>query len=61
MFFCSLIRRMALALVAVTLAASSSFGADRIRFAVGPFQPTAGDTRKAYEPFFQYLARSLGL
>ncbi len=31
-----------------------------IRFAVGPFQPTAGDTRRAYEPFFQYLGAQLG-
>jgi len=31
-----------------------------IRFAVGPFQPTAGDTRRAFEPFFAHLAESLG-
>ncbi|MGK7870125.1 PhnD/SsuA/transferrin family substrate-binding protein [Falsiroseomonas sp. E2-1-a20] len=31
-----------------------------LRFAVGPFQPTAGDTRRAYEPFFVHLAASLG-
>lgn len=31
-----------------------------IRFAVGPFQPTAGDTRRAYEPFFQYLGAQIG-
>lgn len=31
-----------------------------LRFAVGPFQPTAGDTRRAYEPFFAYLAEVLG-
>jgi phosphonate transport system substrate-binding protein len=31
-----------------------------IRFAVGPFQPTAGDTRRAFEPFFAHLARALG-
>lgn len=31
-----------------------------IRFAVGPFQPTAGDTRRAYEPFFTHLAAALG-
>lgn len=34
--------------------------AERLRFAVGPFQPTPGDTRKAYEPFFKYLAGVLG-
>ncbi|MES2710567.1 MAG: phosphate/phosphite/phosphonate ABC transporter substrate-binding protein [Pseudomonadota bacterium] len=32
----------------------------RLRFAVGPFQPTAGDTRRAYEPFFAQLARAAG-
>jgi phosphonate transport system substrate-binding protein len=31
-----------------------------VRFAVGPFQPTAGDTKRAYEPFFAYLAEALG-
>jgi phosphonate transport system substrate-binding protein len=31
-----------------------------LRFAVGPFQPTAGDTRRAYEPFFAHLAGQVG-
>ena len=31
-----------------------------IRFAVGPFLPTPGDTRRAYEPFFNYLGEALG-
>lgn len=31
-----------------------------IRFAVGPFQPTAGDTKRAYKPFFAYLGEALG-
>ena len=31
-----------------------------LRFAVGPFQPTAGDTRRAFEPFFAHLAQTLG-
>jgi phosphonate transport system substrate-binding protein len=31
-----------------------------LRCAVGPFQPTAGDTRRAYEPFFTRLARAVG-
>jgi phosphonate transport system substrate-binding protein len=30
-----------------------------LRFAVGPFQPTPGDTRRAYEPFCQYLAAAV--
>jgi len=39
---------------------SSAHAADKIRFAVGPFQPTPGDTKKAYEPFFQHLAKAMG-
>lgn len=35
--------------------------AERVVFAVGPFQPTAGDTKKAYEPFFQHLAKAAGV
>ena len=35
-------------------------GASPICFAVGPFQPTAGDTRRAYEPFFAHVARAAG-
>ena len=31
-----------------------------LRCAVGPFQPTAGDTRRAYEPFFTHLAAAVG-
>lgn len=40
--------------------ASTSVAEEKLRFAVGPFQPTPSDTRKAYEPFFKYLADSLG-
>jgi len=32
----------------------------KLRFAVGPYQPTIGDTRKAYEPFFKYIADKVG-
>jgi phosphonate transport system substrate-binding protein len=51
----------------VTLAAGLSFSpgyvqaAEKMRFAVGPFQPTPGDTKKAYEPFFKHLAQALGV
>ncbi|MCB1503424.1 MAG: phosphate/phosphite/phosphonate ABC transporter substrate-binding protein [Hyphomicrobiaceae bacterium] len=49
-------------LAAVELVPASSSAAERtkIRFAVGPYQPTAGDTRKAYEPFFKYIADAVG-
>lgn len=30
-----------------------------LRFGVGPLQPTPADTKKAYEPFFAYLAKQL--
>ena len=43
-------------LSAVALAAAQ----EKLRFAVGPFQPTPGDTRKAYEPFFKHIADKLG-
>lgn len=54
--------RKAFALSAVLLVAlvTSASSQTKIRFAVGPFQPTAGDTRRAYEPFFKYLAGKLG-
>jgi phosphonate transport system substrate-binding protein len=32
----------------------------KLRFGVGPLQPTPGETRKAYDPFFKYLAEKLG-
>jgi phosphonate transport system substrate-binding protein len=53
--------RLAL-LAALGLAASGSpdGAAEKLRFAVGPFQPTPGDTKKAYEPFFAHLAKALG-
>ena len=31
----------------------------KIRFGVGPLQPTPAETTKAYEPFFAYVARKL--
>lgn len=51
-------------LLAAPLAApfiGRAHAAEPIRFGVGPFQPTAGDTRRAYEPFFTYLAKAVAL
>jgi phosphonate transport system substrate-binding protein len=31
-----------------------------LRFGVGPLQPTPAETKKAFEPFFTYLAKKLG-
>ncbi len=33
----------------------------KIRFGIGPLQPTPGETKKAYDPFFKYLAEQLGV
>lgn len=52
--------RAALAALALVVAALPAAAAEKLRFAVGPFQPTASDTRKAYEPFFKHLADKLG-
>ncbi|WP_206667600.1 phosphate/phosphite/phosphonate ABC transporter substrate-binding protein [Muricoccus nepalensis] len=54
--------RRALLLAAPALALATGAGAQGrpLRFAVGPFQPTAGDTRRAYEPFFAHLAAAVG-
>ena len=31
----------------------------KIRFGVGPLQPTPAETTKAFEPFFAYVAKKL--
>ncbi|MDP3416072.1 phosphate/phosphite/phosphonate ABC transporter substrate-binding protein [Falsiroseomonas sp.] len=53
-------RRILLASAAATLAAPALAQASPLRFAVGPFQPTPGDTRRAFAPFFAHLAAQLG-
>lgn len=47
-------------ILAAAATASPVAAAEKLRFAVGPFQPTATDTKKAYEPFFKHLADQLG-
>ncbi|MGX9964173.1 phosphate/phosphite/phosphonate ABC transporter substrate-binding protein [Roseomonas sp. F4] len=56
----SLRRRAVLAGGLVALASPALAQAAPLRFAVGPFQPTPGDTRRAFEPFFAHLAARLG-
>lgn len=58
----SLFSKFALVLATATVFWAPAATAERakIRFAVGPYQPTAGDTRKAYEPFFRHIAESVG-
>lgn len=53
-------RRALLALPLAALAAPAIAQSAPLRFAVGPFQPTAGDTRRAFAPFFAHLAAALG-
>ena len=54
-------RAAAMIAILLTLAGARAVAAEEVlHFAVGPFQPTATDTKKAYEPFFAYLAKALG-
>lgn len=53
-------RRTLLSLPMAVLAAPALAQGAPLRFAVGPFQPTAGDTRRAFAPFFAHLAQTLG-
>ncbi len=53
-------RRSLFALPLVALATPAIAQSAPLRFAVGPFQPTAGDTRRAFAPFFAHLAQALG-
>lgn len=52
--------RFAVAAAALLASGLQATAAEKLRFAVGPFQPTPSDTRKAYEPFFKHLADKLG-
>lgn len=53
-------RSTLLAAPMLALAARARAADAPLRFAVGPFQPTAGDTRRVYEPFFAHLAAAIG-
>lgn len=53
-------RRSLFALPLAALATPAIAQGTPLRFAVGPFQPTAGDTRRAFAPFFAHLAQALG-
>ncbi len=57
----SAISLLAIVVLGLILPASPASAAEKLRFAVGPFQPTPGDTKKAYEPFFKYIAGKLGV
>jgi phosphonate transport system substrate-binding protein len=54
---------LGLVVAMVTTMAPPSVADDKsgtLRFGVGPLQPTPTETKKAYEPFFAYLAKQLG-
>ena len=59
-WFVARARLICLALITMFPMTGTSASAAKIRFAVGPFQATPGDTRKAYEPFFRHVAQALG-
>ena len=48
---------LVIALVSAPLAHGQA--GPKLRFGVGPLQPTPTETKKAYEPFFAYLAKQL--
>ena len=50
---------MIFALVQLGVVVAAAQSAGKIRFGVGPLQPTPAETKKAYEPFFAYLAKQL--
>lgn len=49
------------AFFALIATGSSAFAAEKLRFAIAPYHPTASETRTAFEPFFKYLAEQLGM
>ena len=49
-------------ILVLALAAPTTFSdaqGSKLRFGVGPLQPTPTETKKAYEPFFAYVAKQL--
>ena len=48
-----------LALLLLLVVGTSHAQSGKLRFGVGPLQPTPTETKKAYEPFFAYLAKQL--
>lgn len=49
-----------IAFAAIVFACGEATAAEKLRFMVGPYQPTPADTKKVFEPFFKYLAEKLG-
>ena len=57
----SLAALVLLATLSLTASPASAQTPAKLRFGVGPLQPTPAETKKAYEPFFAYLAQRLGV
>lgn len=53
--------RLAAALAMCVGFVTPAGAAEKLHFAVGPLQPTAADTKKVYTPFFDHLAKALGV
>ena len=47
--------------LAVTMPVAAQDRLTKLRFGVGPLQPTPSETKKAYEPFFAYVAKKIGV
>jgi phosphonate transport system substrate-binding protein len=50
---------VAVVLLAVVAPLAAQAPTQKLRFGVGPLQPTPTDTKRAYEPFFAFLAKKL--
>jgi phosphonate transport system substrate-binding protein len=48
-----------LALMLIAVVGPADAQGSKLRFGVGPLQPTPTETKKAYEPFFAYVAKQL--
>jgi phosphonate transport system substrate-binding protein len=55
--FLTMLAMLSFAHLGMPAALAQSSG--KIRFGVGPLQPTPAETKKAYEPFFAYLAKQI--
>jgi phosphonate transport system substrate-binding protein len=55
------VRRVLTLAFVLAFASRTAQAADTVHFAVGPLQPTPGETKKAFDPFFKHLAEQLGV
>lgn len=55
------LRHVLVAVLFTILATGHSAAAEKLRFAIAPYHPTASETRTAFEPFFKFVAEQLGM